>query len=460
MSDRIPPSSLESEMATIGAALVSREAVDAAVDIVAPRDFYSVVHETIWSTITELATASKPVDKISVAERLRDRQKLEHVGGLAYLSSLCAESLGDASTAEYFANIVREKSRLRDLIAAGQRISSIGFDGEMDVDAAIAEAETAFSAAVDRGAPKTGGVHIYAALKANYMRLLERSTGTVDSDAILTPYPRLNKLIGAVMPGEMVLWPAAAKSGKSANLFQLCDFIAAHYGAVALASLEMQEAEISMRYGALYGGVSVRRQREGDLSEYEFTKIALGIEKMAERPLYLYDLRSVMRLSDLRRELRVLSRTQRIRALCIDGINFLGDVDAAKGDRSTKNDRMDFVYRSLLRLAKEFGLVVHAVQHVNREGMNGPPTMRDIRDGGNPEGHAHAIVAPYRPRPNGTPDERREGKFIVLGAREGESGVVDNMEFVGARSMWLEGGNPPWFEPQPEPVEEPQMEFV
>jgi hypothetical protein len=107
------------------------------------------------------------------------------------------------------------------------------------------------------------------------------------------------------------------------------------------------------------------------------------------------------------------------------------------------------VYRRLLSMADEFGAVLHAVQHVNREGMRGKPSLRDIRDGGNPEGHAHAVIAPYRANPDATSvDERQQGEFLILAAREGDSGAVP-MRFIGHRGLWVEQGaatSVPWFE--------------
>jgi replicative DNA helicase len=444
-ADRVPPHSLEAEMAVLGSALVDREALETVIEILKPSDFYAHVHEIVFEVIADLERQEMPVDKITLAEALRHRKKLEHVGGLPYLSKLMDTS-PTAASARYYAEIVREKAALRRLIHAGHRITEVAFDGEADTEAAIAQAETAFSQAVDAGATRVGGVSLFEALTDNYAILLDRSLGIAADESIRTAWPTLDKKIGPLAPGEMAIWIASAGSGKSALILQLADFIARHYGDVMVASLEMSTRAVAMRYGAMYGRVSARRQREGDLSETELSNLSRAATIQRDRPMRIYDLQTVARLSDLRRELRLLSRHKRVRALIIDGINFLGDVDAAKGDRSSKNDRLDFVYRSLLRFAKEFGVVVHAVQHVNRDGMSGPPNLKDIRDGGNPEGHAHAIIAPYRPNMVGTADERRQGQFIVLKAREGDAGVVADMEFVGYRSMWLERGQVPFWE--------------
>jgi len=447
--DRIPPASLEAEMAVLGSALIDRDALECVMDLLVPADFYALIHEIIFDAIVKLYHAERPVDKLLLAEQLRIDGHLEKIGGVPSLNALM-DVVPTAASVAYYAGLVREKSMLRDLVRAGTAIAGFGYDGEDDVDDAVARAESAFTRAIDRGLQRAGGVSLGDAMWRNYQRLVERASGMSVSEEILTPWKGLNDLIGPMLPGEMVIWPAQPKTGKSALLFMLADYIAAHYGQVALVSLEMLETAVAMRYGALYGGVSARRQRGNPpLDEVQLRRVLAAADIQAARPIQLYDLQSVSRLSDLRRELRLLAKRGRIRALCIDGVNFLGDIDAERGDRSNKNDRLDFVYRSLLKFAKEFGLVVHAVQHVNRASMGQPPQLKDIRDGGNPEGHAHAIVAPFRPTPDGTIEERKEGKFVVLGAREGESGVVEDLEYIGYRSMWVERGRAPWFEAQP-----------
>jgi len=446
--DRIPPSSIEAEMALLGSILVDRGMLDVVAAIVRPGDFYAHVHESLFAAILDLDEARKPIDKLTLAGHLRDRQRLENLGGFAYLTRLM-DTVPTAASAEYYAEIVREKAQLRALISAGGALAKLGFEGEIDVNLAVAQAETVFQNALDSGKKNVGGRPVRRALISNYERLNERVHGDVRSEGQLTPWKGVNDRIGPLMPGEMVVWAAAAKMGKTAAITMLADFVAAHYGQVAAFVLEMGVPAMAMRYAALYSGVSARQQRSGDLTEFDLQRISAGSSQLFDRPIELYDLTSVPRLADMRRELRLLAKRGPIAAIVVDHGNFLGDVDAAKYDRSNKSERLDFVYRTLLRFAKEFGCVVHAVQHVNREGMKGRPELKDIRDGGNPEGHAHAVVAPFRPKPIGTADERRQGEFIILAAREGDAGVAP-MQLIGHRGLWLdEGTDRAWFEPKP-----------
>ncbi|MBV8720874.1 MAG: replicative DNA helicase, partial [Candidatus Eremiobacteraeota bacterium] len=138
--DRIPPQNLEAEMALLGSILVDREMMATVAEIVDPPDFYAAMHETIYIALLSLYERGEPLDKITLSEELKRRGQLEKIGGLAYLTSLM-DTVPTAASAEYYANIVREKSALRGLIHAGTQITRIGYEGEEDVEGSIDRSE-------------------------------------------------------------------------------------------------------------------------------------------------------------------------------------------------------------------------------------------------------------------------------------------------------------------------------
>ena len=148
--DRIPPSNLEAEMALLGSILVDKEMMAAVSEIVQPSDFYASLHESIFLALFALYERGEPLDKVSLAEELRNRGMLDKIGGMAYLNSLM-DTVPTAASAEYYARIVREKSSLRGLIHAGTRITQFGYDGEGDESAALARAEEVFRDVSRRG---------------------------------------------------------------------------------------------------------------------------------------------------------------------------------------------------------------------------------------------------------------------------------------------------------------------
>ena len=445
IADRVPPHNLEAEMAVLGSVLVERASLAIAVGIVEPSDFYAGIHEQIFATMLDLRDAAKPIDKVTLAEELRRRGALERVGGMPYLTSLL-ETVPTAASMQYYSAIVREKAQLRGLIRAGGEIARLGFEGESDAENAVVGASAALRAATERSASANGGISLSSALESRDASLADLAYGVALDTSQKTPWSGVNALVGGFHPGELVVWASAPKMGKSAAVDMLADFLAAMYGQVAVFALEMGIDATAMRLLALHSGVSARAQRAGEVTEHDLERIADARATLARRPMRLYD-RSCSRLADIRRELHALSRKAPIAAVIVDHVNFLNDVDGVRGDRTSKHERLDRVYRELLRIAKEFGCVMHAVQHVSREGMRGRPSLADIRDGGNPEGHAHAVIFPFRANPSAsTADERSKGEFIVAASREGDAGTVP-MTFVGYRGMWLDrDASKPWFE--------------
>lgn len=135
--DRIPPHNLEAEMALLGAIMVDRDLYDVVAQYVRPSSFYAHVHETIFQTFQELVNENQPLDKITLANRLREKDAYERVGGITYISSLM-DTVQSSGSALYYARIVAEKKGLRDLIAIGSTAVQLGYEAEEEgpVDAA------------------------------------------------------------------------------------------------------------------------------------------------------------------------------------------------------------------------------------------------------------------------------------------------------------------------------------
>lgn len=150
--NHIPPQNLEAEMALIGSILIDREIMPIAVKYLAPSDFYSPTHVLLYAALQHLFEHSKPLDKITLVDELRQHGQLERIGGPTYLSTLM-ETIPTFVSAEYYAKIIREKAMLRSLIAFGRRAQVIAFDGEEDVEGAIASVERELRVIVDRGRP-------------------------------------------------------------------------------------------------------------------------------------------------------------------------------------------------------------------------------------------------------------------------------------------------------------------
>lgn len=432
--DRIPPNSLEAECALLGSIMVDRDVLPIVREIVRTEDFYATLHGKIFQSLLELADAFEPTDKIGLAEHLRALGMLDKVGGIAYLSKLM-DTVTTAASAEYYAQIVKEKAALRALIHAGTQITTLGYEGELNVEGTLIEAERLVVDVVKNGYvepfPQTG-YHIAGDL---FARIMDGKR----EDPLCTPWPELNHMLGGFMAGELVVIAAGPKQGKTGLVMCAADFIAWEAkGSVVFFPIEMGDEATMRRYIAMYADVSDRTQRVNNLSEYQKMLIATGVEALGHhRNLFVLPA-EVNSLAKIRRSLVSISKRGPIRAFFVDLVGYLSD--ANEGARNeTKHTRMERVWSKLRDLAREFNTVCFGVQHLNREGSRSRPTMLDIRDGGNPEGIASAIISPFREFPDGTIEQRRLGELIVTASRFGDTGSVE-MTFLGQRALWLTRG--------------------
>ena len=443
LAQHVPPHSIEAEQATIGAVLVDRAMFDLVAALIKPAEFYVPQHATIFAAIVDLGDRGRPIDKISVAEELRARGQLERIGGIGVLSA-CMQTVPTAASAEYYAQIVRDKALLRGLIGAGTAVTRLGYEGEDDPAHALLEAERIVRTVAGGHSPRIRPQTPSELSRVVFDGIEAANTGRA-SRGQMTPWASINVNTGGFFPGELVVIAASKKTGKSGAILNLLDYVSVHDGDVALISLEMPIVEVHTRLMAMYSGVESRRLRAGRVRGEDFDRFGDAMTALAERRIWYYG-RELSRLGDLRRELRLLSREVNLKAVAVDHVGFIHE--ASNGDRySTKNDRLDGVYRTLLEVGDELGVVMYAVQHINREGSKkSRPTAEDIRDGGNPEGHANTVLLLHRPNPQGTDDERQQGEFIIAACRDGIEGPIE-MRYDGARHLWLEPNVVrPWFE--------------
>jgi replicative DNA helicase len=426
--DAIQPANLDAERALLGALLVDRGLIPETVVTLKASDFYGHIHEILFDVICKLNTAGKPSEKYAVAEELQRRNALEKCGGLSYLNSLM-DSVQTTESARYYATIIREKALLRRLAVAGRNIYELGLNGHADVLDTIASAQRELSAALLGNVGTDRGQTLAEAVD-DVIREIDAGFGK--SGGMTTPWPKLDKFMGLLFPGEMCVWAAAPAMGKSIAVSQLALHIAEVFGQVAFLALEMGTSDTVRRMVGKESEVSSRRIRSGDLKPYHYDRIAAAKDKLSPLPIRIFNRFPKKSVADLRRALTLMAQDGPISAVVVDHANFLADANA--DTRSSKHERLDRVYQELLGIASEFSCVMHVVQHLNRDGMKGRPSLENLRDGGNLEGHAHVVVLPYRPEIETRPEY---GQFIIAKNRDGESGPID-MVFNGAALKWSE----------------------
>ncbi len=435
--DRIPPQSLEAEAALIGACIQDPVILDAVATLVRPEDFYALIHDRIFGTLARMVRDGAVVGAITVAERLRAAGQLEQCGGFSYLSSL-ATTIQTVDSAVYYAKIVREKASLRRLISAGQKLQELGFEGEDDVSATLGAASSLVVEAIDAGTTRR-----FTSM-AESLAAYEAKLGQEGGIAYRTPWEKLDALTSGFVPGELVVWAGDGGIGKSQALTMLTAYTAERYGRVALFATEMGRDRTVARFVALYSGVSARRQRndpQAPLTVRERGRIAEARKLLELAPIDLFDAAPAMTTDDVVAQCRHMHRERPLKQVTIDTFGMLADLEET--GRRTLTSVIEASARKLVRLSQELGIVIHLVQHLNRDGTERTkkPSKRNLRNGGNLEGHASTVILLW---------QSAEGKyyFIVDKARDGCERDVE-MERFGHRSVWLEKGGreQAWCEP-------------
>lgn len=431
--ETIPPNNIDAEMALLGLCLFDADAAKAALPMLRPQDFYAHVHQPIFEAIAALENAGKPHDKIAVAEHLRAQHQLDRVGGISYLSSLMTaayEAGLSANNAAYYARVIAEKAVLYRLLLAAEKIKVAALEGEIDPIGAIADAEKAVREASDGFAPMRSGGMLGDLLVQTWRDIDRAASGGIQSQK--TPWPTLDAMVGGWFGGEMVVWFGRPKDGKSSAIAQLMQHVALENGLVVLFALEMSNQSVIRRLVANRAHIQARRLRSGQLYPSDWDRISASMGELHDLPVYLCD--SARTVSEMRRTVLALQAKQPVRAVIVDHVGFVSDTEGPRNE--TENDRLNRIYKRLLALAKELDCVMHVVQHANRAAYDREPTLKDIRGGGNAEGHAHTVIAPYRPDVDRAPED---GKFLVLANREGMTGAVP-MRFDAPRNCWTEIG--------------------
>lgn len=254
-----------------------------------------------------------------------------------------------------------------------------------------------------------------------------------------SPWQPLNFALGGervhsgFSPSETVIWAAVPGGGKSAATWMVADHAAAkHDGTAVLVSAEMGEIDAVQRLISLYSGVTTGQLRSGQLSAQEWEKLSYVSKGLASRRLAIIG-RDGRDLVALKKSIDTLAGRTRLSCIVVDHI---GKILQGKSDVKSRNDAAEGVIEELANMAIEYDCVMHVVQHLNRQGYGQRPTLANLRDGGNTEGHANIVIFPYRKYPNAPNLENREkGELILEKCRDGYTGSLP-MKYVGERYLW------------------------
>jgi replicative DNA helicase len=377
--DRLPPQSLDSEQAVLGALLVSGDGITRVVDLIEPEYFYRKAHQVIYAAMLDLFDNNEPIDIVTVSQYLKDEDKLDGVGGRQYITDL---SLAIATTAnlEYYARIVQEKALLRHLIKAGTEIVSQCYD-EPDADAAIDRAEhLIFNLAQKRSMQQL--VHIKHIVETSFQKIEERYENRDSLSGVPSGFYDLDALTSGFQPSDLIIVAARPSMGKTALCLNIAQHVSVeHKVPVAIFSLEMSKEQLVSRMLCSEASIDANRLRTGHLHTNDWTHLAMAMGRLGEAPIFIDD-------SALLNVLEIRAKARRLKAEMKGlGLIIVDYIQLLQGRKQTDNrvQEVSEISRSLKTLAREISVPVIALSQLSRAveaRQNKRPMLSDLRESG------------------------------------------------------------------------------
>jgi replicative DNA helicase len=427
---RVPPQSLEAEQAVLGGLLLDNAAWDRVGDLLTERDFYRADHRLIFQHIGQLIEQNKPADALTVAESLERSGKLAEIGGQTYLGSLSLNTPSAANIRRY-AEIVRERSVMRNLATAGTEIADAAYNPMgRDAKALVDEAEARVFQIAEAGArSRQGFVKIDPLLTETVERIdmLYNRENKNDVIGLATGFVDLDRITSGLQAGELIIIAARPSMGKTALAMNIVEHVVLDLKkTVAVFSMEMSGAQLAMRMIGSVGEFDQHKLRTGTFQDEDWPRMVEAVGKLNEAALHIDDTAGL-------NALEVRSRARRLHRQCgglsLIVVDYLQLMSATSGREENRATEIAEISRSLKGLAKELKIPVVALSQLNRSvesRQDKRPMMSDLRESGAIEQDADLILFIYRDEVYnpGNTEKHGEAEIIVAKQRNGPTGMI------------------------------------
>ncbi len=431
---KVPPHSIEGEQAVLGGLLLSPRAFDQVADVVTENDFYREDHRLIYRAIHELSNKGKPCDAVTVTEWFEAHGMVEQVDGGAYISQL-ASNTPSAANVKAYAEIVREKSILRQMIDVGAEITSGAFSSDgRDSRELLEEAERRVFAIADQGMRLGSSfVSVQDTIKEAIEKIQELHEFEGEITGTPSGFKDFDKLTAGLQDSDLIIVAGRPAMGKTTLAMNIAENAAIkHEVPVAIFSMEMSSLQLVMRLFSSLGQIDQTRLRTGSLDEMDWPKLTSAMNLLHKSHIFIDETPSLSP-SELRARARRLKREHDIGMIVVDYLQLM----AVPGSKENRATEIAEISRSLKAIAKELHLPVIAISQLNRQLEQRPnkrPVMADLRESGSIEQDADLIVFIYRDEVynDETPDKGK-AEIIIGKHRNGPTDTVA-LTFQG---QWL-----------------------
>ena len=439
--ERPLPNSAEAERAILGSVILDNGLVSQAIELLKPDDFYVPSHRRIFLAMISLFERGSEINPILVGEELRREGELESVGGVTAITNL-TYGLPHFANIAHYAKIVRDKSMLRQLIKATNKITSEALEEEDEAEVILDHAEQMIFALADERT-RQGFMHVQPVAHKILDKVQEMAGRTAMLTGLTTGFNELDTMTSGLQPSDLIIVAARPSMGKTSFALTLAQNAAIHAQAVVgVFSLEMSKESLVMRMLCSEGHVDAHRFRTGFLSRDEWGRLAGALGRLAETRIFIDDTPGISVL-EMRAKARRLAAEQKKLDLII--VDYLQLMSGSSRRVESRQQEVSQISRELKALAKELNVPLIALSQLSRapeSRTDHRPQLADLRESGAIEQDADVVAFIYREEQyNRTEENAGIAEILVSKQRNGPTGSVKLAflkEFTRFENMWRE----------------------
>lgn len=419
----IPPQNMEAEQLVLGAMLIDREVIPVVMGLLEAEDFYREGHRIIYRTITGLFDRQAPLDIVTLAEELNRQGALEKAGGLPYITFLFT-SVPTSASVEHHASIVKEKALLRALINISNQVSSRSYEGREDIQSILDDLEHKITELSQRRV-----LQEFTPLKEILLKIYDQLQYLQENEPgfsrLKTNYIDLDRILGGLNPGELILLAARPAMGKTSLSLNIAQNIAlAFKRPVAIFSLEMPKEQLVQRMLCAEARIDQSRFRSGQLEEDEWVALTQAIGLLAEAPIFIDD-SPTLTFNEMRAKARRLKAESGLALIVVDYLQLI------QPSRRMENRTQEIseISQSLKALARELEVPVLALSQLSRaveHTQDKRPNLSHLRESGALEQDSDIVMFIYR-HDYYFPDSEKKNiaEIIIAKHRNGPTGMIE-----------------------------------
>jgi len=422
---RVMPHSIEAEQSVVGSMLMDKDAIMVAAEVISGDDFYQSAYGIVFDTIVELFNEGRPVDLVTLQERLKEKDVPEEVSSLEYARELLA-AVPTSANVKYYAEIVAEKAVLRKMIRLNEETANICYQGKESLEAVLETTEKRVFELVQK---RNAGDYIpIKQVVLNALESIEKASKTKGNiTGMPTGFIDLDYKMSGMQPSDLILVAARPSMGKTAFVLNIAQHVAFHDNHPAIIfSLEMSKEQLVNRLFSLESQVDSQSLRTGNLKDADWEKLIETAGIVGKSKLIIDDTPGIS-ISEMRSKCRKYKMEHGLDLIIID---YLQLMSASVGSRTdSRQQEISDISRALKGLARELSVPVIALSQLSRAVEQRPdhrPMLSDLRESGAIEQDADVVMFIYRDDYyNKDTETPNQAEIIIAKQRNGPIGTVN-----------------------------------